>query len=70
MLRKHIISWNIFLNSYISLGSPSSQLQLHFLLTLAHRLQVLLFGMADVTQDFSVQSKHQLLRKGHRPDCV
>ena len=37
---------------------------------LAHRLQVLLFGVADVTSDFLVHSKNQFLRKGHGSDPV
>ena len=39
-------------------------------LLITHSLQVLLFGLADVTADFLIQSKHHLLRKGHGSDCV
>lgn len=36
----------------------------------AHRLQILLFGMMNVTVGFFIQSKQQLLREGDLPDHV
>lgn len=39
-------------------------------LILAHRFQVLLFGLADVSLDFLIHSKDHLLRKRHWSDCV
>lgn len=45
-------------------------LRFHLGLTIAHRLNVLLFGMADIANDFFIHSEHQLLGEGHQSDCI
>lgn len=45
-------------------------LRFHLGLTIAHRLDVLLFGMTDIANDFFIHSEHQLLGEGHGSDCI
>lgn len=41
-----------------------------FLTGRTHRLKVLFFGITDVTPDFFIHSKHQLLGRRQDSDCV